>query len=242
MKTGILVHGPHVQAKGWMNLAWGTAPDQMGRLPKAIQMYLRLGAEVIYFGTGASERDGIKEAQWMFDTLYTKKSELSNFDALSDLKQQGIDIHLTPDGPVIYAGRTQAKCIIDLTPQNTIEELLRAGDAFLTNGVGQVVLVSSATHMSRCLRDEQIVYNDPKHGGKYKRLAQNLLVAPADTCYEGAGYDSTVIFEHPHRGDRPDFPFHETARLLFKVGASRQTEFDAFLRKVIGNFAEPVKT
>ncbi|MSU74860.1 hypothetical protein EXS57_03760 [Candidatus Kaiserbacteria bacterium] len=233
MKTGILVHGPHLQAKGWEGLAWGKPPHQMGRIPKAIQMYFRLGAEALYFGTGASEKDGVKEGQYMFDTLFARKRQLGDFDALQSMKNLGgLDIHLTPNGPIIYA-RTQAEVIIDTVSQNTKEELLGAGDAFLARGITEIVLVSSATHMPRCLRDAQSIYNDPQYKGKYKTLAQGLLVAPADTCYEGADYDSTVIFEAPHRGDRPSYPLNEKARLLLKVKPGNLEEFGRLLQELV---------
>lgn len=236
MKFGILVHGPHLQAKGWEKLAWGVPPYLMGRIPKAIQTYFRLGAEVIYFGTGASERDGIKEGEFMFQTLLERKNRLGEFEALKQFQDLGgLDVHFTPRGPVIYAGK-QAEVVIDIQSQNTNEEILAAGDAFLERGVTDVVLVSSASHMPRCLRDALTLYNHPRYGGKYKTLAQGLLVSPADTCYDGADYNDVIIFEPPHRGDRSQYPIHQKVKGIFEINPNRLPAFGADLEKLVAQY------
>lgn len=236
MKVGILVHGPHLQAKGWEKLAWGEPPLLMGRIPKAIQMFFKLSAKVIFFGTGASERNGIKEGQYMFDTLLQRKNQLGEFEALKQFHELGgLDVLFTSTGAVLYS-RTQAEVVIDVKSQNTKEELLAAGDAFLARGVTDVVLVSSATHMPRCLRDAQVVYNDPEYKGKYKSLAQGLLVAPADTCYEGVSYDSTVIIEAPHRGDRPSYPLNTKVAEIFRVKPENLPAFGENLTELVKRY------
>lgn len=234
MKTGILVHGPHLQAKGWDRLAWGEPPHLMGRIPKAIQMYIRLRAEVLYFGTGASEKDGIKEGQYMFNTLLERRQLLGDFEVLEYLKRMGgLDIR-TPamSPPVIYAG-TQAEVVIDTVSQNTAEELIGAAEAFLARGVSEVVLVSSPTHVLRCLRDAQAIYNDPQYEGRYRRFAQSLLAAPTDTCYEGADYRSTVIFEAPHRGDRSSYPLNQDAAKLLTVKPENYPELGRRISEMV---------
>ena len=173
----------------------------------------------------------------MFDTLIQKRHELVQFDALKELQQLGgLDVSFTPDGPILYA-RKQTKVVIDVKSQNTKEELVAAGDAFLARGVTDVVLVSSATHMARCLETAQVVYNNPQYEGKYKTLAQGLMVTPADTCYAGATYGSNVIFEVPHRGDRPSYPIHEKVREIFKVKPANLSVFGDELVALVKRFA-----
>lgn len=237
MNVGILVHGPHLQAEGWDNLAWGTAPFMMGRIPKAIQMFFKLGAKVVFFGTGASERGGVKEGQYMFNTLLERKHQLGEFEALKQLSALGgLDVSFTPNGAVLYS-RNQAEVVIDVQSQNTKEELLVAGDAFLARGVTDVVLVSSANHMARCLEVAQQIYNDPQYKGKYKVLAQGLMVTPADTCYANATYGSNVIFEAPHRGDRSSYPLHDKVRQIFRVKPENLPAFGDALTELVGRYA-----
>lgn len=222
MKIGILVHGAHLQAKEWDTLVWGVAPSQMGRLPKAIQILLSFGASVIFFGTGASEKDGFKEGEYAFKTLLERQENLSKFDALKELPSiNTLEVSLSE----IKEGGRLAEVIVDAVSQNTKEELLVAGDIFVARGVTHVFLVSSATHIARCLRDAQSVYNNPLYGGKYKALAQGLMGAPADTCYAGADYDSTVIVEAPHRGDRVAYPLHEKVKEIFSVKPDKLEAF-----------------
>jgi hypothetical protein len=210
----------------------------MGRLPKAVQICERFHASMLYIGSGASSKDGVKESEYIFNMLYARRKNFTDFDALSALRQKVVDVYTTTvDGPVICIDSNRIKIIVDTKPQNTADELLCAGDAFIENGIQQIVLVSSATHMPRCLRDATTVFNDTKYGGKYKHLAQNLLAAPADTSYAGVGPESTVIFEQPHRTDRPGFPLNETAKLLFKVKSDNQSRFHTFLKRMVEDFA-----
>jgi hypothetical protein len=238
MAAGVLVHGPHLQAEGWLELAWGIPPLHMGRIPKAIQVLWKRRASremgALYFGTGASERDGVKEAECMFNLLLERKAQLNQFDALRSFG--GLDISYLPDGPVLYVGNQARAIIVDTVPQNTREEILSAADHFLQIGVDEMVLVSSATHMPRCLRDALAALNDPVHEGKYRRLAQNLYAAPADTCYAGADFESTVIFEAPHRGDRPKYPLNQRARSLMRVKPENLERFGIELEELVSKY------
>ena len=237
MKTGILVHGVHLQANGWDNIVWGKAPDMMGRIPKAIQMFFRFKPSVMYFGTSASEKDGVKEGQYIFNTLCIRKNELGDFSILKETNDlSGLDIHPTPNGQISYE-EDKTEVVIDTVSQNTQEEILAAGEVFLKLGITEVVLVSSASHIPRCIRDAQIVYNNPKYGGKYKVLAQNLIAAPADTCFDGSNYDSTVIFETPHRGGHISYPLNEKAKLLFQVKSENLEKFGNDLDMLISKYA-----
>ena len=87
--------------------------------------------------------------------------------------------------------------------------------------------------MPRCLRDALAIYNDPQYDGRYKKFAQNLVVAPADTCYDGADYMSTVIFEAPHRADRSSYPLNKKAELLMKVKPGNLEEFGQVLENLV---------
>src|SRR5262245_51783312 len=57
MKTVILVHGCHLGAYDWRGIAWGHAgKQQLGRIPRAVLSVLHDKAELMVFGTGASQK------------------------------------------------------------------------------------------------------------------------------------------------------------------------------------------
>ena len=63
-KTAILIHGRHLQTNGWEDIMWGDpANGRLGQIPKALELVNDMQADLIYWGTGASERNGGKECR-----------------------------------------------------------------------------------------------------------------------------------------------------------------------------------
>lgn len=236
-RTGILVHGLVLGAKGWENMIWGHAPDQMGRIPKAIQESLKHNTVLMYFGSGNTKKDGLTDGQIAFKTLVDRQKRLLEFTALKRLSQTVPRVEFVDDartrGSVYFFGR-KVDVVIDKRPCTTVGELRNAAEIFTERGIEQVVLVSSATHVQRCLRDAIVVFNDKKYAGKYKKLAQNIIAVSADTGYNGASADDVVIFEPPHRPDRPSYPLHHLAKGLFRVNPKKLSAFGKKFEKLVG--------
>ena len=60
-RTGVWVHGFHLQAEVWKEVVWGKPPDLLGRVPKAVLVALEEDAVLLGFGTGGSEINGKKD-------------------------------------------------------------------------------------------------------------------------------------------------------------------------------------
>ena len=185
MKVGVWVHGFHLQAKNWKRIAWGEPPDLLGRATKGVLVALEQKAMLIGFGTGASEIDGIKEAEFTRDYLLEHFFELSRFTVF-----QGIDLTRARK-------RVERISRLEMQSQNTKEEAEFAVEMFEECGIEKVFIVSSPVHLPRCLRDYYAALE--KRGNKI--LIRNLYATPSQTYWGKAALSDLVIIEPPHRPD-----------------------------------------
>ena len=186
-KTGVLIHGFNLEAEGWKDVVWGTPADAVGRLPKGVAVAVQQQAEVIVLGTGASKMDGKLEAEYTRDFLLEHFSELTQFQLF-----QGIDVKSI---------RPKIERILktEIRSQNTYEEIKLALEIFKSADVTNVFLVSSPTHLPRCLRDACEVLSEDQ---RLSSFIQNLYAAPSQTPHHGASARDVAISEPPHRPDR----------------------------------------
>ena len=218
-RTGILVHGCHLFAKGWEEIVWGIPPTKLGRVPKGILIASLENANTVVFGTGASEKNGIREADITVEYMWEHFDQLSEFDEFA-----GYDLGQ-------LRRMMERVCFIDNQSQNTAEEIKWAGQIFLDQGVERVVLVSSPTHICRCL----LLAIDTFSGDEFASI-RDVCAVPSDTSYAGYSVRDVVAFEPPHRGDLPAWPVHELVRrmpALFKKERMGEflDELDDLLRK-----------
>ncbi len=216
MDTGVLIHGCHLQAKEWENIVWGNPKGgTLGRAPRGIQLAICEKAELIFWGTGASEKDGMKEAQFAFNYAVVHGCELSEFSGYDPYEIESI---------------LRGISFIDTATQNTSQEIECAAEVCHERGITRLILVSSPTHIPRCLSEaEKFRWAGKLHGIK-------IFATASDTCYAGSVPGDVLIVEPPHRGDRPEVPIHLTLRQAMKIGrGSHASEFNEALKK----FMEP---
>merc|ERR1719343_1881818 len=106
-----------------------------------------------------------------------------------------------------------------------MQEVKAAFRIWMAEGVTRGFLVSSPTHLPRCLAcacQASADANGPAFTGE-------LHASPSETCYEGFEAGDVVVVEPPHRGDRDktldEFPLHEMVRRLFRIPGDRQVSF-----------------
>ena len=139
---GILVHGCHLQADEWESLVWGVPPHQLGRLPHAALLAWeeRRNLACVSIGTGASaSADGELEGAYMLRVLMERVPRLSEFRAFRDVPLSRLASLL---------GRVASA---ETRSQNTTEEVREGFRIFAAAGCRRAVLVSSPTHLPRCL-------------------------------------------------------------------------------------------
>lgn len=242
MKTGVLVHGCNLNIENWRHVAWGDPPDQPGRIPQGILVAAQCGAELIVFGTGASkkkfqlgdsDKTGVEltEAEYALEYLRIYFDKLSRFDAL----RQRIPELNDPDQIVRFAEKILSRITLDVTSMNTAAEIRNAGEVFAANRIEEVYLVSSPSHIVRCLRDAGEIYYADEHFAGFRH---HLRAVPSTTCYEGTHAGDVVVVEPPHRPDRHVVPtYRRIQRMLAlqKLGHEDLVklieEFDDLLQK-----------
>jgi len=118
---------------------------------------------------------------------------------------------------------------------NTKTELLEIGKIMIENDIDKVILISSSTHISRCLRDALIVFEQQyklhiKRGEEdvaihWLKLLRNTAAEPSDTPYANSDVSMVQIFEPPHRGDAMPPFFHTRVARIFDVPVDKQNDF-----------------
>ncbi|MEZ6096440.1 MAG: ElyC/SanA/YdcF family protein [Pirellulaceae bacterium] len=221
MRTGVLIHGCNLNIENWRHVAWGDQPTLLGRIPQGLLAAYEMDAEVIVFGTGASEKafrlgDSPRNGEILFEAEYSFEYLKMSFDSL---KRFGVWRKQVPEANddarwSELKEKLLSRIILDCRSQNTHEELDRAGQIFLEHDLDRIVLVSSPSHIVRCLRDAGSVYD---LDGPYSKFANHVLACPSNTCYEGTSPSDVVVIEPPHRPDRHVVPTHRRIQRMLAL-------------------------
>ena len=242
MKTGVLVHGCNLLIENWRHVAWGDPPNQLGRIPQGVLVAVEHDALTIVFGTGASEKafrlgdsdqkgKTLLEADYSLEYLRTHFESLAKFQVLVErFPNLG-----TPQGLAEAKENLLSRIVVDTDSQNTVEEIRNAAEIFLEHDVDRVVLVSSPSHIVRCLRDATAIFHSEP---KFARFANEIYACPSTTCYEGTQAGDVVVIEPPHRPDRHVVPTHRRIqrmltlqKLNYEDLVSLIEEFDDLLQR-----------
>lgn len=199
MKTAVVVHGLHLQAAQWEHIVWGDPQKGIyGRAAAGLREALRFDAAFIIFGTGASFKDGMPEAEYMRNIARRRIHELHEF------RHMGIE-----------AARAwlDAHSLMETRAKNTHTEIEADARIALAQGCDALVLVSSPVHIMRAHKTALALF---EHRPEFKAFRHNLFAVASDVNYEGTHVDDVVIVEPQHRPDVERVPFHETLSGLVK--------------------------
>ena len=225
MTTGILVHGCNLGAFQWEHIVWGHPPDRLGRLTRALLIFLQeeyearreVGALVLGTGvvwTGGGKRNGLMEAHETKKILFARLPELAEFSVFQE--------QFPAVGKKKFIKQIEARLrktvVLATECENTAQEMRDAARVFLERGVEKVVLVSSPVHLPRCIKEACVALAE-------EEIRYNLFAAASDTCYQGTTAADVAIFEPPHRGDRPTYPIHQFVRRISDVPEESMSEF-----------------
>jgi len=199
MKTAVNIHGYHLQAERWEDMVWGDPRSgRLGVIPKGILEALKWDASAIVLGTGASQKDGMLEAEYMYDYALKYLDELSD---LAHMPGEELRAWLEP------------RVHLELTSHNTREEVRAAALFAKEHGITRLVFVSVPTHSSRSHQAVlSVIGSDP--GLRF--FLENLYTTSSDVPFAHATVDDVVVIEPPHRGDTPKVYFNQTAKGIFQ--------------------------
>jgi DUF218 domain len=212
----------------------GSAPSEENTVPIETEGKTSLGRVQesskcvgVVFGTGASvdPDTGKLEAEKTADTLWAKFSQLKEFTSLFSTEK---------NYPEEWWDRLRAALeklvVVETGSQNTRQEVANGARILEERGATSLVLVSSQTHISRCLRDAIIELEE-----RASPLRHSVYATPTSTSYADSDPSQVVIFEPPHRADRDNLPLHLLAKRLLAVPAERKAEMmgdlEALLQK-----------
>jgi len=179
-KTGVLIHGYNVNSPNWLTVVWGNPPDLLGRLPRGVMVAIEEKADIVVFGTGASELNGKIEAAVMRDYLLEHFYNLKQFSVFKKIDLKKI--------------RERIKDIsrLEIKSKNTREEVKFALQIFKEEGIEKVVLVTSPDHVSRSLRDAYIVAEEDE---TLRNFTKDLFATPSQTTYTDHSVRDVQILE-----------------------------------------------
>ena len=186
-------------------------------MPKAILTAYEENAWVVVFGTGASQlKDGTKEGQVTIDHMLEHFDELSEFEAFN-----GINLDKLKK-------RMKEISIPETDSQNTKEEIEKATKIFSKKGINKIVLVSSPTHIPRCLRDAMEIFSRPK----FASLMDGLSAQPSHTYFAG----KVIVVEPSHRNDRASVPLNKILKGIFQISKELMPKFGRELTEIIKRY------
>lgn len=201
-RSVVLAHGYHVDAQQWHDIVWGAPSDNhLGRVPRAVLTALHQPDPLLLFGTGAPAVDGLLESE---HTLRFTRQHRSD---LYDLITRSLTIS-RKRSRLLVDDLLDARSVCERTSTTTRTEVAAALDVGLQQGAAHLTLVSSPTHIARCLQTAlTLLAAAPRH----HRFAGQVAAVASDTTVTGRGPGDIVVLEpqthrsHPDALDVPDF-------------------------------------
>ena len=212
--VGIFIHGCNVESEGWDRIVWGEVSDNpeksihdwSGRMVRAAEVVegilfnnvcdKNMNLQSIMWGSGLELPDKFKEEFAVCrEGQYTRSHFLHNFDQLRNYKYFR---HLSTKRFERLRGVMTRLSITDDISHNTVTELHACLEHFKNKKIDIVLLVSSATHAPRCIKEASTLMMKIKNeavGGEWDPM---LCVIPSETCYHGTNAEDVFIFEPPH--------------------------------------------
>lgn len=221
MGTGVFVHGLNLNNPEWEHVIWGSPPDNLGRVPKAVHYLRTRGHDVglMLFGSGASEKEGLKEAEYTLRYLMRNWHRLQQFRHFKECSWLGMQL---------LKRRVKRLARTETSSRNTYSELEYALPLFAQAGVDRIVVVSELTHVSRCFAHLADLAGRELGGVLMPRVELSLEASTALPM--NADPKDVVVFEPPADGSgEPGVTF----RKFFSLPAERRAEALAAIRKIL---------
>ena len=176
--VGVLIHGCHLEAEGWERIVFGEG-DQLGRVPVGLAEAVNRNAKLIFWGSGGSvSKDGLKESEYTYAKVFAKLEHLA----------RQVD-----RSPAELAKFVKEVSFLDTKSKNTEQEIKAALRQCRARGIKELILISSPTHIARCLQEAC------KLKVKKKPFPIAFYARPCDTCFANSKPYDVVIIEPPLR-------------------------------------------
>lgn len=215
--VGILIHGCNLKAEEWEQIVFGDG-NRLGRVSIGIDEAVNRKAALIFWGTGLTMDGCPTESEFTYAQAIGPK--------LSALAER---IKRNPEDLLKYLKQVS---FIDRVTKNTTEEIKAAFTECQARGIKELILVSSPTHIARCLQEAcKVKEQNPE-------ITIKFYARPSETCFAQSTAADVVIVEPPHRGDRPKVYFNQTVSGIFQFLSNEGVAiaFNDALAKLIEEF------
>ena len=202
----IVVHGLHQDAPQWLDCMWGNPSKNIyGRASRALRISEKYSSALLFLGGGGIvDGLGVSVAQATRELILQKASEM--YDCSFDV------------GSCPYK-TLHDRLLEDVAASNTQEEIENAFEVCRRQSVPKIILVSSPTHIARCLQEALVV----KENFGYDVAIQ---ACPSDVNYVGTSASDVVVIEPPHLPEAPHEPFHLLVRRVIPFMKAREKGHD----------------
>ena len=205
--SAVLINGCHLQAslknESWNEIVFGgdNEVSLRGRAVAGVRTAITMSAHRLILGTGASQADGLKEAEYTLRELVRRKEAISRHLNFTEAQAQKLDMLL-------------ATAHIDEESTNTREEVANALTVCSEENLDSLIIVTSPWHIARAhlyglMRAQEL------------RDAQGTDI----DVYAVGAHGSTQgvhISEPPHRADRPTCPIHDLVKQADRLGRNQE--------------------
>ncbi len=222
MKSAVLIHGHHLHTMDWERIEWGNPGEGVyGNIPRGLVEALRLEADTIILGTGASEKEGLKEGEFALKVAHERIREIPEFT------------QMTPESAAAWL---ESRVVLELTAQNTPEEIQKGAAIANAQGAQRLIQVACRTHAARALKTALLVLHEDE---SIRHFLTHWYFVASDTIYDGADVDTVVVIEPPHRPDRLAVSVNETlAEVVRHMNHPRAGELNESLKRAIAAFTQ----
>ena len=189
--TGVLVHGTHVGANGFRQLAWVDKKGALGTLPTAVLAMLEWGIDriaVVTIGSGSSKDPKTN----MVESEVLKKLWLDRFENLEDIQKIKESPRWDKDKAKIRSLIEAA--IPDSVSVNTRQEIEAATELFQKSNIRSVLQITCLGRAPRCQSYQSIL----RENGVIPAQQSWFLVAD-EVPYTGSSAADTIVVEYPHK-------------------------------------------
>ena len=220
--SAVLIHGLYLGVPDWHAIMIGeSAYGKEGRILRGLKIAYEENAHQIFWGTGASEMDGVKEGQYIYDYA------LAHLPLIAEHLNANI---------LLVKHFIESRSVINIETKNTREEIGAVMTVLARYDIKQLFIVSSPTHGGRCFTEGEVLRLSREFAPQQVRI----FATGSDVSYEGSSPKDVVIIEPPHRGDRVhEYPLSVTARKAMRLSRSPQgVEFLKALSEFVDSWAE----
>ncbi|MFQ5540960.1 MAG: YdcF family protein [Candidatus Paceibacteria bacterium] len=218
--SAVIIHGLHLETPEWERLVWGSNDlKEVGRIVRGIEVAIKENVDFIVWGTGASEDAETRQKESEV-TLELARNRITQLAQHVGVSEELINDFLTK------------RSFVQCETQNTKQEVQEALALFREKGVKNIYLVSSPTHVPRCLLTA-IQCSEQKDGFVLYGVA-------AETATNEWHPKDVSVVEPAHRADRSEAPMNLLAKRMARARKhkERAVELHDNIKKLLDEFDE----